>query len=306
FLFLDIPTHEFQGFCVAHVPVKATKLVEVTLLPESSIVAVGKSYQTQVVVLKVKAPPPSPATSRLPIDLVIVVDMSERIRGFKLQMMRLMISSLNSTDRLSVVAFSAASKRLLPLKRMTPDGRRSVRRIVDAVGNTGQGMSATNVLKKAAKVIEDRRVKNLVASIIILSNGHDDRSHTNYVTEKRSSSLVSSTRFSQLDIPVHLINFNEISASNSQLEDALVKSVNGLLTIAVQDLKLELGFVSGPAPAEIAAVYPLTGQPTVFGAGSVRIGNLYAEEERELLVELKVAASSLIRSLIFWLFFSSS
>ncbi|XP_065874529.1 E3 ubiquitin-protein ligase WAVH1 [Euphorbia lathyris] len=296
----SVTAHEFQGFCVAPVPVKATKLVEVTLLPESSIVAVGRSYQTQVVVLKVKAPPPSPSARRLPIDLVIVVDVSERMRGFKLQMMkrmmRLMISSLNSTDRLSVVAFSAASKRLLPLKRMTPDGRRSVRRIVDALGNTGQGMSATDALKKAAKVIEDRRVKNPVASIIILSNGHDDRPHTNYATEKRSSSLVSSTRFSQLDIPVHMINFNEISASNSQLEDALVKRVNGLLTIAVQDLKLELGFVSGSAPAEIAAVYPLTGQPTVFGAGSVRIGNLYAEEERELLVELKVAASSSIRS----------
>ncbi|WCJ32046.1 Zinc finger (C3HC4-type RING finger) family protein [Euphorbia peplus] len=298
----DVEEAEFQGFFVAPAPVKASKSVEVNLLPESSIVTVGRSYQTQVVVLKVKAPPapPYPSARRLPIDLVVVVDVSDRMYGFKLQMMkrmmRLLLSSLNSTDRLSIVAFSAASKRLLPLRLMTPDGRRSARRIVDALGNTGQGMSATDALKKAAKVIEDRRVKNPVASIIILSNGQDERSHMSSITEKRSSSLVSSTRFSQMEIPVHLINFNQISASNSQVEDAVVKTLNGLLTIAVQELKLEIGFVSGSAPAEIAAVYPLTGQPSVFGPGSVRVGDLYAEEERELLVELKVATSSSIRS----------
>ncbi|MCI90747.1 zinc finger protein, partial [Trifolium medium] len=52
--------------------------------------------------------------------------------------MRLLISSLNATDRLSIVAFSGGSKRLLPLKRMTSGGQRSARRIVDALAAIDQ------------------------------------------------------------------------------------------------------------------------------------------------------------------------
>lgn len=296
-------TQEFQGFLVNPTPVKVSnpvkvnaKSVEVSLLPESALLTVGKSSQTQVVILKVKAPP-SPAARRPPIDLVTVLDVSEMMRGVNSQMMkrvmRRLISSLNSTDRLSIVAFSATSKRLLPLRRMTVEGRRSARRIVDALGSTGQGMSANDALKKATKVIEDRRVKNPIASIIIISNGQDDRSYVNSVAQKRSSRIVSSTRFSHMEIPVHSISLGSISAcKNSPTEDALAKYASGLLSVVVQDLKLQIGFISGSLPAEISAVYSLTGRPSAFGPGSVRLGDLHAEEERELLVELKVPAAS--------------
>ncbi|KDP32155.1 hypothetical protein JCGZ_12616 [Jatropha curcas] len=301
----DNSAHEFQGFFVNPAPVKVNsnqvmvnrKNVEVSLLPESAIVTVGRSYQTQVVVLKVRAPP-SPAVRRPSVDLVTVLDVSERMCRVKSQMMkramRLVISSLNSSDRLSIVAFSSSSKRLLPLKRMTAEGRRSARRIVDALGTTGQGMSVNDALKKAAKVIEDRRVQNPVASIIILSNGQDDRSYTYSVAQKHSSSIVSSTRFSQLEIPAHSISFGDMSAcKNASPEDSIAKYVNGLLSVVVQDLKLQLGFVSGSAPAEIAAVYSITGRPSVFAPGSIRLGDFHVDEERELLVELKVPASSI-------------
>ncbi|KAJ9177449.1 hypothetical protein P3X46_012669 [Hevea brasiliensis] len=295
---------EFQGFFVNPRPVKVSnhvkvnaKNVEVSLLPDSALLTVGRSSQTQVVVLKVKAPPPS-AARRLPIDLVTVLDVSEMICRVKSQMMkrvmRLLISSLNSNDRLSIVVFSATSKRLLPLRRMTAEGRRSARRIVEALQSIGRGMSAHDGLKKAAKVIEDRREKNPVASIIIISNGQDDRSYANSFAQKRSSRMVSSTRFSHLEIPVHSIGLGDISAcKNSPPADALAKCAGRLLSVVVQDLKLQLGFISGSAPAQIAAVYSLTGRPSAFGAGSVWLGDLHAEEERELLVEMKVPTSSI-------------
>lgn len=299
---------EFQGFFVNPAPRKVAnspvmvnaKNLEVTLLPESAMVAVGRSYQTHVVVLKVRAPPSQAARGvrRPPMDLVTVLDVSEKTCGMRSQMMkramRLVISSLGSTDRLSIVAFSATSKRLLPLRRMTANGRRSARRIVDALGSTGQGMSVHDALKKAEKVIEDRREKNPVASILILSDGHDERSHMNSVNQKRSSSVVSSTHFSHLEIPVHSIGFGDSSAyHHGPSDDAFAKCVGGLLSIVVQDLKLQLGLVSGSAPAEIAAVYSITNPPSVFGPGSVRLGDLHAEEEREFLVELKIPASSI-------------
>ncbi|KAJ4714619.1 Zinc finger C3HC4-type RING finger family protein [Melia azedarach] len=281
---------EFQGFLVT---ASAPSNLGVSLLQESAVIAVGRSYETYAMVLKIRAPPYVAVRGmrRSPVDLVTVVDVSLTMSGPKLHMMkramRLVISSLSSSDRLSIVAFSNASKRLLPLRRMTTNGRRSARRIVDALCVTGQGMCANDALKKAAKVLEDRREKNPFSSILILSEAKSSN-------ESRSLPSLSSTRFSQADIPVHTVGFNDYGAANNTPDDeAFLKCVGDLLSVVVQDLKLQLGFMSGSAPAEIAAVYSLTGRPAALGSGSIRLGDLYAEEERELLIELKVPASSI-------------
>nr|GEY79154.1 hypothetical protein [Tanacetum cinerariifolium] len=54
-----------------------------------------------------------------------------------------------------------------------------------------------------------------------------------------------------------------------------------------------LGFVSSSAaPGEIAAVYSCLPRPVYLGSGQIRINEMYANEERELLVELKVPSSA--------------
>ncbi|XP_023543204.1 uncharacterized protein LOC111803149 [Cucurbita pepo subsp. pepo] len=300
---------EFQGFFATSAPLASPKLpnivknVEVSLLPEAAVVAAGRNYETHAVVLKVKAPARSARTSsspmnrnlRPPIDLVTVLDVSASANSAKLQMvkrtMRLVISSLCCTDRLSIVAFSASSKRLLSLRRMTSNGRRSARRIVDLLCEVGQGACINDAIKKAAKVLEDRRERNSAASIILISDGHDDRVGASYSSNcKRSSPVVCSTRFPHLEIPVHVVSFGDGPAPP---EDALAKCVSGLLSVVVQDLRLQLGFVSGSSPAEITAVYSLSARPIALEPGSIRIGDLSCEEIREMLLELKVPVSSI-------------
>lgn len=267
--------------------------VEVRLLPEAAAVALSRSYETYVVVLKVKPPPHMAARGlrRPPMDLVTVIDVSGRMTGVRLQMMkrsmRLVISSLRETDRLSIVMFSSSSKRLLPLKRMSSSGRRAARRIVDALGSNGQGMSVNDALKKAAKVLEDRREKNAAASIMLLSDDRHESAESN--STNQDFAVVSSTRFPDLEFPILSVGFRECTHVPS--DDALCK-VLGPLSVVVQDLRLQLGFLSGSAPAEIASVYSVTSRPVSLGSDSLRVGDLYSGEERELLLELKVPASS--------------
>ncbi|CAL0301796.1 unnamed protein product [Lupinus luteus] len=148
---------EFQGFFVDPKPSSSVKsysnekqindgdsrTVEVKLMPECAIVSVSRSHESYALVLKVKAPPsppPPPIRSggapildpshHAPIDLVTVLGIGGSMTGAK-RSIRLVISSLGSSDRLSIVAFSAIPKRLLPLRRMTPHGQRMGRRIVD-------------------------------------------------------------------------------------------------------------------------------------------------------------------------------
>ncbi|KAL4280177.1 hypothetical protein GQ457_03G034650 [Hibiscus cannabinus] len=319
---------EFQGFFVSSnssstvksddvLPsnVRDLRNVQARLSPEAAVISVGRGYETYAVALKIKAPPPPakiPASSRnnsnstshldpsyrAPIDLVTVLDVSGSMTGAKLQMlkraMRLVISSLGSGDRLSIVAFSATTKRLLPLRRMTVQGQKAARRIIDRL-TCGQGTSVGDALRKATKVLEDRRERNPVASIMLLSDGQDERVQSNASNQRHHSSHASSTRFAHIEIPVHAFGFGQSGGySHEPAEDAFAKCVGGLLSVVVQDLRIQLSFASGSAPAEITAVYSCGGKPSVLTSSSVRLGDLYAEEERELLVELRVPTSAAV------------
>ncbi|KAI3670377.1 hypothetical protein L1987_87968 [Smallanthus sonchifolius] len=292
---------EFQGFFVNPVSSSTAdefrrdfKNVEVMLMPEVAVISSTQSHETYAVVLKVKAPPPSLNVSRrAPIDLVAVLDVSASMGGPKLQMlkraMRLVISSLGSADRLSIVAFSASPKRLLPLRRMNPRGQRSARRIIDQLA-CSRGTCAGEALRKATKVLEDRRERNPVASIILLSDGHEEHvSDNTHPNQRQPSSHVSSTRFAHVEIPVHTLEKTG-GYSHEPAENAFTKCVGGLLSVVAQDLRIQVG--AGSDPAEITAVYSCNGKPTVLNTSSVRFGDLYAEEEREVLVELRVPRSN--------------
>ncbi|KAL6012743.1 hypothetical protein ACLOJK_003232, partial [Asimina triloba] len=298
---------EFQGFFVSPSQPSRSgacamngadlRRVETGLMPEAAVVSVGRNHESYAVVLRVKAPPTAHASKaaqqRAPVDLVTVLDVSGSMTGAKLQMlkraMRLVISSLGPADRLAIVAFSSHAKRLTPLSRMTPRGQRAARRAVDRLA-CAQGTCVGDALRKAAKVLEDRRERNPVASIMLLSDGQDDRAPSSGSSSHRPASHVPSTRFAHVEIPVHVSGFG---SAHKPTEDAFAKCVGGLLGVVVQDVRLQLGFAFGSAPAEISAVYSCSnGRPSYVGSGSIRLGDLYAEEERELLVELRVPTSA--------------
>lgn len=329
----DDDAGEFQGFFVSSKSSSSTKsysddlqsgdgdsrTVQVKLMPECAVVSASRTHDTYALVLKVKAPRPprssggSSATTqpldpshRAPIDLVTVLDVGGSMTGSKLHMlkraMRLVISSLGPADRLSIVAFSATPKRLIPLRRMTANGQRVARRIVDRLV-TGEGNSVGDALRKATKVLEDRRERNPVASVMLLSDGQDERvqnqnSNNNKANQRKPWGHVSSTRFAHIEIPVHAFGFGGSKSgygygySQEPGEDAFAKCVGGLLSVVVQDLRIQLGFEPDSSRAEISAIYSCSGRPTLLSSGAVRLGDLYAEEERELLVEVRVPASS--------------
>ncbi|XP_014501800.1 uncharacterized protein LOC106762414 [Vigna radiata var. radiata] len=281
-----------------------SRTVQVKLMPECAVISASRTHETYALVLKVKAPPPpSPPRSstapsqRAPIDLVTVLDVGGNMTGAKLHMlkraMRLVVSSLGPADRLSIVAFSATSKRLLPLRRMTAQGQRVARRIVDRLV-VGQGSSVGEALRKATRVLEDRRERNPVASVMLLSDGQEERVQNqrgNSSGQRKASSHVSSTRFAHIEIPVHAFGFGAKSGfSQEPGEEAFAKCVGGLLSVVVQDLRIQVGFES--EAVEMSAIYSCSGKPSLLSSGAVRLGDLYAEEERELLVELRVPASS--------------
>ncbi|GER40239.1 zinc finger C3HC4-type RING finger family protein [Striga asiatica] len=281
----DDSEDKFRGFFGNPIS-RDSRGVEVTLLPEVAVVSQGRGHATCAAVLKVRAPPQnvSDTARRAPIDLVAVLDVGGTMVGPKLEMLkravRLVVSSLGPADRLSVIAFAATPRRLLPLRRMTPQGQSAARRAVDRLACT-HGCSVSEALKLAARVLEERRERNLVASIILLSDGQDDAVPVNNEgNQRRGQGSSGSTRFAHVEIPVH--------SSGSGAEDAFSKCVSGLLSVVVQDLRIQIGFAPGSDPAEITGVYSCGERPILLGSSCIRVGDQYAEEEKELLVEIRV------------------
>ncbi|KAI3690253.1 hypothetical protein L2E82_48232 [Cichorium intybus] len=82
--------------------------------------------------------------------------------------MKSIVSSLSSRDRLSIVRFLSYSKRLLLLRRMTMNGIRAARRIVESMAVLEGSSNSKDAVKKAIKFLKDRREKNPVSTIVLL------------------------------------------------------------------------------------------------------------------------------------------
>ncbi|RLN15470.1 hypothetical protein C2845_PM02G12310 [Panicum miliaceum] len=86
------------------------------------------------------------------------------------QAMRFVIDNLGPADRLSVVSFSHRADRRIRLVRTSDDGKASAKRAVESLvagGSTNIGSG----LHVASEVLADRRYRNAVTSVILLSDG---------------------------------------------------------------------------------------------------------------------------------------
>lgn len=262
---------------------------------------------------------------RAPIDLVTVLDVSGSMAGTKLALLKramgFVIHNLGPMDRLSVIAFSSTARRLFPLRRMSEGGRQFALQAVNGLVSTG-GTNIAEGLKKGAKVLEDRREQNPVCSIILLSDGQD----TYNVGNRRQVSILSNSRRvldyqsllpgsirqpaeqGNIQIPVHTFGFgtdhdsasmHSISETSggtfsfieteSIIQDAFAQCIGGLLSVVIQDMQVTVTCATSGVQLNAIQAGSYVGNILDDGQkGLVKIGDLYAEEERDFLVHVKL------------------
>ncbi|KAL6979345.1 hypothetical protein U1Q18_021011 [Sarracenia purpurea var. burkii] len=306
--------------------------IEVKTYPEISAVSRSASHNNFTILIHLKALtirrhnfaineanlPPVSQNSRAAVDLVTVLDVSGSMAGTKLALLKramgFVILHLGPSDRLSVIAFSSNARRLFPLRRMTDTGRQEALQAVNALVSNG-GTNIADGLRKGAKVMKDRKWKNPVGGIILLSDGQDTYA-VNPDGARRRSNYQSLLPFSVhlngggtgLHIPVHAFGFgadhdsvlmHSISESSggtfsfieaeSVIQDAFAQCIGGLLSVVVQELQLgvecvhpmlKLGSIK-------AGSYKTHVMPNAR-LGFVDVGDLYAEEERDFLVTVDI------------------
>ncbi|KAF7024982.1 hypothetical protein CFC21_037240 [Triticum aestivum] len=270
---------------------------------EHPAVARGKPHENFVVLVHAKAPA---AQTRAPLDLVTVLDVIGSMAGHKIALlkkaMEFIVDQLGPADRLSVVAFSTAAHRVIPLTRMSDAGKVKAKDAVQLLEAEG----GTNILKgltEAAKVLDGRRHKNAVVSVILLSDGQD--TYNLDLGGLVPSSLLSGA--GHRSTPIHTFGFGVDHDSSAMhtiaeetggtfsfiedekvVQDSFAQCIGGLLSVVVQEALISVKCVN---PVRVRAVKSGRYDASIDAYGrsaSVDVGELYADEERRFLLLVDV------------------
>ncbi|CAM0879664.1 unnamed protein product [Alopecurus aequalis] len=299
-----LPDDEPLGFQAAQqTPATNGGLV---LTTECEFPALGRGAPRDKFAVLVHAKAPADVARAL-LDLVTVLDVSGSMQGQKVELLKqamcFVIDQLGPDDRLSMVSFSgeATRTRLTPLARMTDAGKASAKLAVGQIAVRWTGTNIGEGLRVGAQVLADRRYKNAVASMILLSDGGDT-----FKPKGPGQDLVppSFRQPATRPAPIHTFGFgadNDAAVMHAiaeatggtfsfieklaAIQDSFAHCIGGLLSVAVQQARIAVTCLHrGVRVQEVKSGSYASHVGADGRAASIDVGELYDDEERRFLV----------------------
>eukprot|EP00451_Oxyrrhis_marina_P047573 CAMPEP_0204451758 /NCGR_PEP_ID=MMETSP0470-20130426/101013_1 /ASSEMBLY_ACC=CAM_ASM_000385 /TAXON_ID=2969 /ORGANISM="Oxyrrhis marina" /LENGTH=451 /DNA_ID=CAMNT_0051451603 /DNA_START=36 /DNA_END=1388 /DNA_ORIENTATION=- len=246
---------------------------------------------------------PQSTQDRAPIDLTLVIDRSGSMRGSKLGLVKrsitFILSQLNSGDRLALVSYDTNVRTDFELTACTEQEKVGMGAEVAAI----RAGSATNLsgalqagLQLQQKTTPDD-VRNSVRSVFLLTDG---LANAGLKTTPEIVKLVADAREQNSSVVVHTFGFGDdhnaemldavakagggeymYVEKDENLGDSFAEALGGLASVVAQSISLTVSQPGGMAR-------PRTQFPVVAEVNGWRvdISDLYAEERRDILVEM--------------------
>ena len=268
--------------------------------------------------ISVKAPAAT-GSQRPPLEIVAVVDISGSMVGEKLQLLKKALSLLASRaglgirDKFGIVTFSDIAHDALPLQSMDAAGLERAKEVADnLVANGGTNLSS-GVLQ-GLKMIVDTAASDAdqpacaTRSVLLFTDGQANRGIV------KSEELIKAVTGALLGTPTQIFTFGFGSSHNEDLLLSLSRStlgqyyfmteaeailtafadcLGGLVSVVAQGVTLEIKAVGGRrATALVGALLGDAYRTTrsTEGVLTVHVGDLYSEDEKDLLIEVHLAA----------------
>lgn len=203
----------------------------------------------------------APSESRLPIDLIAVIDTSGSMNSQnKMQNARDAIMALipffSEKDRFAIVKFDSSARKIMGFKRVRPVEYDSMYKdVIQGRLNPSGSTSIPEGLKTAVNMIRDRGAhKNKIVSIFLLSDGNDNEREASDVIKKfLENSAV------DLEFTIHTFGFGDDHDSKllsdiakfrggnfyyiqdlEKINECFVNAFGGLLSIVGRDAQLKV------------------------------------------------------------------
>jgi Mg-chelatase subunit ChlD len=243
---------------------------------------------------------------RTPVDIVCVLDRSGSMSGAKIQLVKdavaFVITEMQPNDRLSLVSFHHGAERHTPLKKMTAEGKDTSQQAMAQIYASG-GTSIANGLDCGIAIMEQRRQRNPVGAVFLLTDGQDSTSR------EQIQQLVNRAR--SVHCSVYAFGFGEdhntttlnAIAESAQtpftyverldtIRNVFAGAVNGLMSVAAQGIELRIMPENGCKLTAIHTPFTYTRQEGEDSAATVKIPDAFEGERRDVVIELRVPAAS--------------
>lgn len=282
---------------------------------ELESLAYDKSMDTFMAVATISAPAYEPEGDvRVGMDIVAVLDRSGSMGGEKMKTLhrtvRVMIEQLKPCDRLSLVAYDDRVERSLDLINMDAEGKK----IALAALKTIQDRGCTNLsggLLEGLSVLEERKgQKNEVSSVLLMTDGLANAG----ITDPAQLVNITQAKIKSLQNPTTIYTFGYGSDHNSDLLNGLAKAgggsyyfmrtpeaipeafadcMGGLMSVMAQNIKVEVEVVNPASGVRINEVMTSfdTKEDVPGLKTTIIIGDIFSEEQKDLLLDLKLPAA---------------
>ncbi|GMI28655.1 hypothetical protein TrCOL_g11758 [Triparma columacea] len=255
--------------------------------------------------------------ARSPVDISVALDVSGSMSGSKLDLckktLRVLISELKATDRLSLCTFSDDAKEVFPLTALTQAAKEDLVRKVGLIRTTGctnisggLGMSVSSLLSSPPTSSSPT-----VRSVLLLTDGHANRG----ISEPDALlSLVKGMIPSNDNISINTFGYGSdhnadllkgiseatknqgsyyFVESEDNVSSAFGDCLGGLMSVAAQNIKLTIMVDKSDEEGKLS--FDIA-HPSAQGGGDDRtktlmLGDVFAEEVKDFIVNVTYSTS---------------
>lgn len=297
---------EVESMSEVETAARDSNAVELSITPLNNVIGTLSNCSVVKMCAHLKARSLAEDADRAPIDIMVALDHSGSMAGRKLELCKstltLLLRFLLPHDRFGLVLFSSSAKTAIPLQNMTATNKEKATSIIRSVRAHG----STNISDAVAITFYELRTltsPNEVQTIFLLSDGNATAGirypealvHT--VGNHAKGSLASLFCFGYGDdhdsnLMRRLSDTTQSGSyyyvkDDSDVGSAFGEALGGVLSVLAQSIVLKLSPCD--ATTSIPTVYHDHAVCRDDGSFTVQLGDLFAEEERDVLFDVTLA-----------------
>ncbi|KAL4509553.1 hypothetical protein ABPG73_022769 [Tetrahymena malaccensis] len=192
------------------------------------------------------------------IDLICVIDNSGSMEGSKIENVKntilQLIEILNPNDRLSLITFNNFANQLCGLRKVNTYNKELLQSVTKSINACG-GTNITSGLQTAFDILQNRKQKNQVSSIFLLSDGQDTGSDIKIRNLLRTTNL----QLQDESFTIHSFGFGNdhdgplmqkiaqikdgsfyYVEKTDQVDEFFIDALGGLFSVVAQDLTIKI------------------------------------------------------------------
>ncbi|CAF3178743.1 unnamed protein product [Rotaria socialis] len=242
-------------------------------------------------------------SSRVPIDLVCVVDQSSSMSGDKITLLKqtlvYIVEQMNEFDRLAIISFSTqAFDRSHGLKRMNQLNKQILTRAINTDIISRGGTYIGSGLQMGIRLLADRQTKNSLSAIFLLTDGQDNHCHDYTELMETLPNVVQCHTFGYgpdhtASLLVRLAEqgnggtFTYIDQEQA-IGPAFAMGLGGLFTCVAQQVRINMEFIGDYKITHFHGKYKYEPQQLPSTKLTIYLHDLNAEEKRNLVFQLHI------------------